>query len=106
MASYMNAVDVFRAVVPRAETIAKWPDLPENNFIDGLVFKKLRKLNVLPSETVRRRRLPAPRLSRRHRHAADRRTKPGASWRTSAPTAAPGWSMNCWTGRSSPTTGR
>ncbi len=51
MASYMNAVDVFRAVVPRAESIAKWPDLPENNFIDGLVHKKLRKLNVLPSET-------------------------------------------------------
>jgi len=51
MASYMNAVDVFRAVVPRAEVIAKWPDLPENNFIDGLVHKKLRKLNVLPSAT-------------------------------------------------------
>jgi hypothetical protein len=51
MASYMNAVDVFRAVVPRAETIAKWPDLPENNFIDGLVYRKLHKLNVLPSET-------------------------------------------------------
>jgi len=50
MASYMNAVDVFRAVVPRAEAIAKWPDLPENNFLDGLVYKKLRKLNVLPSE--------------------------------------------------------
>jgi Protein of unknown function (DUF1549)/Protein of unknown function (DUF1553)/GHMP kinases C terminal len=51
MVSYMNAVDVFRAVVPRAESITKWPDLPENNFIDGLVYKKLRKLNVLPSET-------------------------------------------------------
>jgi hypothetical protein len=51
MASYMNAVDVFRAAVPRAEPIARWPDLPENNFIDGLVYRKLRKLNVLPSET-------------------------------------------------------
>ncbi len=51
MASYMNAVDVFRAVVPRAEPIAKWPDPPEHNFIDGLVYKKLRKLNVLPSDT-------------------------------------------------------
>jgi hypothetical protein len=50
MASYMNAVDVFRAVVPRAGRIEKWPDLPENNFIDGLVYRKLRKLNVLPSE--------------------------------------------------------
>jgi hypothetical protein len=51
MASYMNAVDVFRAVVPRAGRIEKWPDLPENNFIDGLVYKKLRKLNVLPSDS-------------------------------------------------------
>jgi hypothetical protein len=50
MAAYMNAVDVFRAVVPRRERVEKWPDLPENNFIDGLVWKKLRKLNVLPSE--------------------------------------------------------
>jgi hypothetical protein len=50
MASYRDAVDVFRAVVPRAGRIEKWPDLPENNFIDGLVYRKLRKLNVLPSE--------------------------------------------------------
>jgi hypothetical protein len=50
MASYMNAVDVFRAVVPRSEPVGKWPDLVENNFIDGLVYKKLRKLNVLPSD--------------------------------------------------------
>jgi hypothetical protein len=51
MAGYRDAVAVFRAVVPRAEPIVQWPDLPENNFIDGLVYKKLRKLNVLPSET-------------------------------------------------------
>jgi hypothetical protein len=50
MASYANAVDVFRAVVPRSEKIEKYPDIPANNFIDPLVFAKLRKLNVLPSE--------------------------------------------------------
>jgi hypothetical protein len=50
MASYMNAVDVFRAVVPRSETIAKYPDFPAQNFIDPLVSAKLRKLNVVPSE--------------------------------------------------------
>jgi hypothetical protein len=50
MASYMNAVDIFRAVVPRPGRIEKWPDLPESSFIDGLVYKKLRKLNVLLSE--------------------------------------------------------
>ncbi|MFO0968583.1 MAG: hypothetical protein U0793_23750 [Gemmataceae bacterium] len=38
MASFMNAVDTFRALIPRAEKIADYPKLPENNFIDGLVF--------------------------------------------------------------------
>jgi hypothetical protein len=50
MASYLGAVDVFRALVPRTEPIDNWPALPENNFIDGLVYAKLRKLRVLPSE--------------------------------------------------------
>ena len=50
MAGYMNAVDVFRAAVPRSERIEKYPDLPENNDLDKLVWQKLRKLNVLPSE--------------------------------------------------------
>jgi hypothetical protein len=53
MASFMGAVDVFRAVVPRAERIAEYPKLPENNFIDALVFRKLRMLNILPSEPVK-----------------------------------------------------
>jgi murein DD-endopeptidase MepM/ murein hydrolase activator NlpD len=52
MASYMNQVDVFRALVPRAERIESYPAQAENNFIDGLVFRKLRKLNVLPSEAA------------------------------------------------------
>src|SRR5262249_3431671 len=49
MASYMNAVDVFRALVPRSERIEPYPAVAENNFIDGLVFRKLRQLNILPS---------------------------------------------------------
>jgi hypothetical protein len=49
MASYMNAVDLFRALVPRASRIENYPKLPENNFIDKLVFAKLKKLNILPS---------------------------------------------------------
>ena len=36
--------------MPRAERIEHYPDVPENNFIDRLVFRKLRKLNILPSE--------------------------------------------------------
>src|SRR6185369_7045756 len=31
------------------EAIESYPQLPEHNFIDGLVYAKLRKLNVVPS---------------------------------------------------------
>lgn len=50
MASFMNAVDTFRALVPRAEKIVNYPRIPENNFIDTHVFRKLKKLNIIPSE--------------------------------------------------------
>ena len=49
LASFMNEVDVFRAVVPHPGRIETYPQLVENNLIDGLVFRKLRKLNLLPS---------------------------------------------------------
>lgn len=49
MASFMNAVDTFRVIVPRAERIERYPNVPENNVVDRLVFRKLRKLNILPS---------------------------------------------------------
>jgi hypothetical protein len=50
MASFMGAVDVFTALIPRAEAIPRYPALLTNNFIDPLVFGKLRKLHILPSE--------------------------------------------------------
>jgi hypothetical protein len=50
MASYANCVDVFRAIVPRAEAIANYPAFPEHNFIDGHVIRKLKKLNIAPSD--------------------------------------------------------
>jgi hypothetical protein len=50
MAGFMNAVDTFRALVPRSEHVEHYPAVPENNFIDTLVFRKLRKLNVVPSD--------------------------------------------------------
>ena len=50
MASFMGAVDVFRAVLPRSRRIPNYPKLPENNFIDRHVFQKLQKLHILPSE--------------------------------------------------------
>ena len=49
MAAFMGQVDVFRALVPRPETIANYPTLTEFNFIDGHVDRKLKKLNILPS---------------------------------------------------------
>jgi hypothetical protein len=50
MASFSNSVAVFRALIPRSEAITPYPHLPESNFIDALVFAKLRKLNLLPSD--------------------------------------------------------
>jgi hypothetical protein len=50
MASYMNCVDIFRAIVPRSGATAKYPAFPENNFIDGHVISKLKKLNIAPSD--------------------------------------------------------
>src|SRR5262245_36236420 len=44
MASYLKAVDTFRTLVPRAQRIDPYPAHTENNFIDGLVFAKLKKL--------------------------------------------------------------
>jgi hypothetical protein len=50
MASFMGAVDTFRAVIPRPGTMASYPQLAENNFIDTLVSRRLKKLNIAPSE--------------------------------------------------------
>lgn len=50
MASYANCVDVFRAIVPRAELIANYPAFPPNNFIDGHVINRLKKLQIAPSD--------------------------------------------------------
>lgn len=49
MASYMGAVDVFEGLIPRAALANGYPKLPENNFIDGLVYARLKKLNIIPS---------------------------------------------------------
>lgn len=49
MASYAGQVDVFLALIPRAEKIDNYPQLAETNFIDRLVHAKLKKLNIVPS---------------------------------------------------------
>jgi hypothetical protein len=52
MAAFMNQTDVFRTLVPRAERPDPYPMVAETNFIDTLVFRKLRRLNVVPSEAA------------------------------------------------------
>jgi len=49
MASYLGAVDVFRSLIPRTETITDYPAVAESNFIDPLIHDKLRKLNIVPA---------------------------------------------------------
>ncbi|HAA69433.1 MAG TPA: hypothetical protein DCE55_09850 [Planctomycetaceae bacterium] len=49
-AGFMNQFAMFQGLIPHGETINQYPELPEHNFIDGLVYSKLRDLNILPSE--------------------------------------------------------
>ena len=49
MANYLGAVAVFQAIIPRSETIADYPALAENNFVDQHVHKQLRQLEIIPA---------------------------------------------------------
>ncbi len=40
----------------------EWKDVPANNFIDELVYNKLKRVKSLPSDAVHRRRVRPPRL--------------------------------------------
>ena len=59
-------------VLPTDDKFA-WPNTPEHNYIDTLVFDKLKKLHMAPSELCIGRGVPAPRLPRPDRPAADAR---------------------------------
>ena len=52
MARYMGLIATWSTAVPRAETVAaeRYAELPSENFIDELVYRKLATLNILPSE--------------------------------------------------------
>ena len=104
MASFMNAVDVFRADRAADRDASRTTRTCRRTTSSiGWSSHKLRKLNVLPSgrwpttPTYLRRvyldvigTLPTP-------------ARRGVSWPTSGRTGAPAWSTNCWSGRSSPT---
>ena len=49
MARYQGKVSVFQAIVPRPGAAVKYPGLPVNNLIDGLVDRQLKRLNIAPS---------------------------------------------------------
>lgn len=50
MARYQGQVAVFRATVPLDKPIAKYPDFPQNNYIDRLTLAKWKKLGLVPSD--------------------------------------------------------
>lgn len=50
MATYLGAVDTFRALIPRPDKIDPFPAFPLNNFIDTSVLARLKNLNIAPSE--------------------------------------------------------
>lgn len=54
MARYMGSITVTQVLIPLpvAPPAAAYDALPRYNFIDGLVWKKLQSLNVLPSKPV------------------------------------------------------
>ncbi|MCA9114999.1 MAG: DUF1553 domain-containing protein [Planctomycetaceae bacterium] len=50
MASYMGAVDVFHLLLPRMDENFQFTQRPVRNFIDEHVDRRLKKLNISPSE--------------------------------------------------------
>ena len=50
MARYRGKVAVFQAIIPKTGIKDRWPKLPTNNLIDGLVDRHLERLNITPSE--------------------------------------------------------
>ncbi len=50
MASYASEVDVFHVLIPRAEKIAAYPQVAENNLIDQHVYRRLKQLNIVPAD--------------------------------------------------------
>ncbi|GAB4140631.1 MAG: DUF1549 and DUF1553 domain-containing protein [Planctomycetaceae bacterium] len=48
--NYMGHVGVVRVLVPRQASPKPYPRIPENNRIDALVWAKLRRMRIVPSE--------------------------------------------------------
>ena len=50
MASFMGGVDVFQALIPRNELLTESVATEERNFIDTLVYRRLKQLRIQPAE--------------------------------------------------------
>ncbi|MFP6657442.1 MAG: DUF1549 domain-containing protein [Pirellulales bacterium] len=49
MATFLGRVDTFRALIPQRKKLAEQTKLAESNFVDPLVHRQLRRLNIAPS---------------------------------------------------------
>ena len=56
-----------------------WKPVPEFNYIDGLVYAKLKEMKILPSDVVRRQRFHSPALPRHDRLASRAGCRAGIS---------------------------
>ncbi|MGV3486722.1 MAG: DUF1549 domain-containing protein [Planctomycetaceae bacterium] len=54
MARYMGHISTWSTAIPRGDVppTSAYDSLPRDNFIDDLVWKKLRELNILPSDPI------------------------------------------------------
>ncbi len=80
MARFLEKFAVSNVLIPVPVRVpdAEYDRLPRNNYIDGLVYDKLRRLGVVPSEPTHGRGVPSPSPPRRDRPLPTAR-KPGHS---------------------------
>ena len=102
MARYQGQVGVFRASDPAGRAGREHAAEPKN-FIDELVFKKLKNAGRAAVGRVRRRDVRAPRGDRHCRPPADAAKRRRSFWPTrTRPSARPG-STRCWPAPTMPT---
>ena len=81
MIRYMNNIATWTAAIPLAGSVDDqlYENLPRANFIDGLVWNKLRSQGITPSQPRRRQHVPAAGLPGRHWPLAHGRRNPRLS---------------------------
>ena len=79
MVRFEGQAEIATLVIPFADAVdlSGWQN---NNFVDELASAKFKELGIVSSGTKRRRSLPAARVFRCDRHAADGRRNHGIFW--------------------------